>query len=343
MSAGEPERQAPQLRRNAPIPAPKVGDGVILAGVSEDGKYRLDLLNLKGEAVATVPLPANPSYHATLSRDGKRVAVWQVDPPRLGARPGQPGGPGSVQGTMRVFDVTNPDKPLATVGDHRSGGIVFAPDGNSVYFNTAPEPTANPVEQVTVYRFDLKTQKKEEVKVPAGHTLVDISPDGKTLLTNDYAKKNEAYNSTPYLVPLDTLKATPLSTACVRALRFSPDGTRVTGLKTPDPKLVWNRELIVLNVKDGKEAVVKLEKTHILWDTAWSPDGKKLLVNRLVLTGEAPPPQPVAPPPVAPGGGAVVQSPPTKPELTLCNPDGTEPKVLLDLKDNANIFGVAWR
>ena len=63
-----------------------------------------------------------------------------------------------------------------------------------------------------------------------------------------------------------------------------------------------------------------------------------------MLTGEVPPPQPL-PPPVAPGAGGVpMAEPANKPELTIRNLDGSDPKPLLaDLKGNFNFFGLDWR
>ncbi len=348
-TASEPRPPVPTVRRNAPIPVPKATEERILVGVNEEGKQRLEVLTPKGVKVATIDLPPHPMYHPALSRDGKRVAVWSWDAFRSdGVNPVPPGGKISHKGTLLVYDIDKPDKPLATLGDFRSGGIVFAPDGQSLYVNESPEPGPGKLEPVTVSRFDLKTLKKEKVAVPAMHSVADISADGKTLLTNHFSSDKGNLQVIPHRVPLDTLKAEPLSKSSIRAFQFSPDGSRVLAAKIPDGKNPWKQELVILNLKDGKETPVTLDgEAQTLWGAAWSRDGKKLLVNRLVATGEAVPQ--LVPQPIPPGGGAapppvMLQVRPNKPELTIRNLDGSEPKPLLaELKANSNVFGLDWK
>jgi len=345
--AGEPSKAAPQLRRNAPIPAAKAREGVILVGVQEYYVNRLELRTLKGEKVATIPLPPHPMYHAALSRDGKRAAVWSWDALRIDqANRAVPGQKIPHTGTLLVFEVEKPEKPLVKLEDVPSGGCVFAPDGNSLYVNELAEPDPAKVgRENTVYRIDLNTLKKVKIDLPADKMVMDLSPDGKTLLTNSSTPvvKGE-YHVAPYLVPLATLKPELLSKACVGCTKFSPDGKKVLGCKFLDPKDTSKQELVILDVATGKETAVKLgEDTLFIWNAAWSPDGTKLVVQRDVITGGAKPPRPAAPVPVPVGGGAIQQLPEYKPEVTVRNLDGSNPKPLLELKGQVHIFGLDWK
>jgi len=338
--ASEPLR-AVKVIRYAPIPKAVPREGVIMIGMRDgDGKNQIVLLTPKGEKVAAIPLEPHPMYHPALSRDGQRVAVWSWDACRTD-QPNRvaPGQTISHEGTLLVFDAGKPDKPLARLEKIRAVGCVFAPDGESLYLNEQPEP--DPTKEMrgnTVYRLDLRTMKKEKVDVPTGHRLMDISPDGKTLLTNDMSKVKGENHTAPYLVPLTALdKPRLLSEACVWGTRFSPDGTRVLGRKFLDPKDMSKQALVILDVKDGKESVVKLgEDTSKIWNAGWSPDGKRLVVQRDVLLPGAPPPLPV------PGGGGLMTAPARTPDVAICELDGSDPRAL-ETKGQAHIFGLDWR
>lgn len=339
--AAPPESPRERYQIKAPIPKDKDNEGVIAIGIQEDFKNRIDLFTPKGEKVATIPLDPHPMYHLALSRDGKRVAVWawselRVDKPNAGNLKLK------NTGCLLVYDVDAPDKPLLKVEDIPGGGCVFAPDGKTAYLNElAPSDPKKPIRENTISKFDLKTQKKEKLNLPPDHRVTDVSPDGKTLLTVSNAPKAPGgHYNTAYLVPLDTLKPKVIGEAEVACNRFSPDGLQAIGRKSPDPKLPWKMEVAIVEVKDGKESAVKLEEdTEIIWNTAWSPDGKRILVQRNVLLPGA---KPAAPPAPGPGGG-LQEAPPTKPEVAIRKPDGSDPKPVVEFKQGTNVFGIDWR
>ena len=327
-------------RRNAPVP--KVDkDGVILVGVQEEGKARIDLLTPKGEKVATIPLGDTAMSHPTLSRDGKRVAVWSQDL----VKPNRPirAGTDTRPGTLRVYDIDKPDKPVAEFEHSLSGRIVFAPDGQSLFaLEQLASAQPNKPTEFVIYKFDLKAKTKEKLDLPGNHQLSDISPDGKALLTTTFAPPGEKYQATPHRVPLDTLKPEPLTKTSIRAIQFSPDGKRFVGIKYLDPNNAWKQGLTVVDVKDGKDAEVKLgDDTFTIWRAAWSPDGKKLIVHRVVKLGEE---KAKGPQPIPVGGGklpdtVIIQ----QPEVAVRNLDGSDPKPLLELKLETHVFGLDWR
>lgn len=330
----------PHARRNAPVPKADK-DGVILVGVQEDNVSRIDLLTPKGEKVASFPLGDTSMSHPTLSRDGKRVAVWSRDL----VKPMQPirAGTDTRPGTLRVYDTDKPDEPVAKFEHSQSGRILFAPDGQSVFaLEQLADAQPNKPTEHAIYKFDLKAKKKEKLDLPADHQLADITPDGKALLTTVFTRPDGKMHATPHLVPLDTLKPEPLTKQSVRAIQFSPDGKRFVGIKYLDPKDGWKQGLTVVDVKDGKESPVKLEDdTFTIWHAAWAPDGKKLVVHRVVKLGEE---KAKDPPPVPVGGGKVPDTVIVQwSEVAVRNLDGSEPKRMLETKRETHIFGIDWR
>jgi RNA polymerase sigma factor (sigma-70 family) len=328
-------------RRNAPVP--KAGkEGVILVGVQEDDASRIDLLTPKGEKVATIPLGDTSMGHPTLSRDGRRVAVWSQDL----VKPMQPirAGTDVRAGTLRVYDLDTPDEPIARFEHNLSGRILFAPDGQSVYAleHSDYSQQNKPSPEFTIHRFDLKAKKKEKLNLPADHQLADITPDGKALLTTVFTRPDGKLHATPYRVPLDTLKPEPLSKSSIRAERFSPDGKRFVGFKYLDPNDGWKQGLTVVDVKDGKDSPVKLEDdTFRIINAAWSADGKKLVVHRIVKLGEE---KATGPQPIPVGGGKVPDTILVQlSEVAVRNLDGSEPKRVLETKRETHIFGIDWR
>jgi RNA polymerase sigma factor (sigma-70 family) len=329
------------VRRNAPVPKADK-EGVILVGVQEDSACRIELCTPKGEKVATIPLGDVAFDHPTLSRDGRRVAVWARDSLKLG-RPNR-AGDDTMKGTLRVYDLDQPDEPVAKFEHRLSGRILFAPDGQCLYALEQGEPAQpNKATEFVIYRFDLKSKTKEKLGLPANHQLADISPDGQALLTTTFDRTGGKLQARPYRVPLDTLKPEPLTKESVRALRFSPDGKRFVAIKYLDPNDGWKQGLTVVDVKTGQESAVKLEDdTATIWHVAWAPDGKRLVVHRYVKLGleKANGPRPI---PAGGGGPLPDMVPIQKPEVAVRNLDGSEPKVVLDTKRESHVFGVDWR
>ncbi len=328
---------SPRERYQIKAPVPKAEkEGVIAVGVTEEQKSRIDLFTPAGEKLTTIPLESHPMYYLSLSRDGKRVAAWawsEFDP-RAKVQ--------SHKGTLLVFDVGTPDTPLVKLEGVPGGGFVFAPDGKTAYLNELAEPDPKKaVRENAIFRFDLQTQKKEALKLPADQKVIDISPDGKTLLTVSNAPKVKGeFAAAGYLVPLATLEPELVTKENAAFNRFSATGTHLLGRRYTDPKNLWVPDVVVRRLKDGETAVVKLEEnTGAVMNVAWSPDGKKVLVQRDVLLPEVkqPPPPKGAPP------GALFESPRAKPEVAIRNLDGSEPKLVTELKATVHVFGIDWR
>ncbi len=63
--------------------------------------------------------------------------------------------------------------------------------------------------------------------------MQDVSPDGKTLLTQTKVWSSNQITYSTYLVPLDSLKPSLVGIAedGFDSARFSPDGTRILGTR----------------------------------------------------------------------------------------------------------------
>lgn len=122
---------------------------------------------------------------------------------------------------------------------------------------------------------DVATREIADLKVPDGHWLTDVSPDGKWFLTMKHTDvKAEAE---VYRVESSSGKASKLfdgGTVHLPYWRISPDGRRVAGMKLSNGGL----QLFVGGVKDRTLVqVTREEDSAMLY--SWSPDGRQLLYS----------------------------------------------------------------
>ena len=118
-------------------------------------------------------------------------------------------------------------KDLASM-DH----VSLLPNNQGIIFSDLDEKEANATKKgdLTPYRnwiFHFESGKKEQLKLPKGHVVADLSTDGKTLLTcTDYnADIIEDFKKRRcYLTSLDTMQPKLISDSSFYGLRFSPDG-----------------------------------------------------------------------------------------------------------------------
>jgi hypothetical protein len=197
-----------------------------------------------------------------------------------------------------VFDLgakEGPKEPLMT--DLRWPSVAWSPDGAKLYGSQVdPEKVAGPREDgkpppLVSWTYDLGAKKKTPLALPTGHGVMDISPDGKTLLTVVHDPFDPPATRT-YLVPLDTLKPRPLTGTAFKGMRFSPDGKSVLGNRSDKEggKSVLV-PLAVVSVADGSERLVPVPE-GVGWahHACWSPDGKRVAFHWLeeVTPAQAP-------------------------------------------------------
>lgn len=280
-----------RANETAAAPVPKQApDGVLLAcrfNRTEPDKV-LEALDPSGKSLDHLKLGELRNVHRMrVSPDGTRLAFTTYQPLKWG--------------DVRVMDAYEEslyvvDLPLAgppkepLLKDLSAPTFAWAADGKSLFLSRIPAGTdlrivsmkGKPIPTETV-RLDPATGKEEAVKLPDFHTVQDLSPDGKTLLTRTKVFVHAAsYYHTTYLVPLDTLKPNRIGNdeEGFASARFSPDGSRLLGVRE-----TWDKPkelgVFVADVKSGDVTAVPLPKEvhlHRVVSAAWAPDGKRAAV-----------------------------------------------------------------
>jgi RNA polymerase sigma factor (sigma-70 family) len=259
----------------APVPRPAPREGVIL--VTSFSKDRpAELYKPDGTLIARPAVgEATTPFESRLSPDAKRALVIQ-----LAIIPGENSQWNRCQ--LFLLDLEAKEGPKESLMDDlRNPSVVWSPDGAKLYGSQVDPEKKNEAREedkltpMVSWVYDLKTKKQNPLPVPTGHEIVDISPDGKQLLTRTYDHKDRYWTRT-YLVPLATLKPRSLTEKRFMGLRFSPDGKTVIGnLVGSKGGAPW--AVARVSVKDGSEQVFKLpEGVKGIYHACWSPDGKRI-------------------------------------------------------------------
>jgi len=301
-----------------------------------DGKEVANLV--AGAASQIIPgraEPFCPLWLPRLSPDGKRLAAIKLGPIPQNTGPWTPN-------HLWLFDLDSKEGPKeALMTDMRCPSVIWSLDGTKLYGSQidaekemAPRDDEKPPPLVS-WEYDLKAQKKTSLELPIGHGIVDISPDGKTLLTvveNPFSPSTDR----SYLVPLDTLKPRLLTDTAFKAMRFSPDGKRVLGNRHgKKEERPWPPPLTVVLVADGSEQRITVSN-DVAWvyHACWSPDGKRIAYH---WHEEIPKP---------PGEKVPVGVENYKwhaSRLTVADADGKNAKTILSREYNHNIQGLDWK
>lgn len=171
---------------------------------------------------------------------------------------------------------------------------MWSPDGKSIITSglvtnkTIVDGKKNPnyVSEAAIHhRIDIASKKRTELTLPAGHQIMDVSPDGKSFLTYVSHSHNAKETYKVCLVGMDGKVMDELTDggAPIVGLRFSPDGKKVVALSYND---VDNRtavrlsEVFILDVA-AKEKMVMLplnglHDDAIVQSVAWSPDSRRI-------------------------------------------------------------------
>lgn len=209
-------------------------------------------------------------------------------------------------------------KPTTIVEEAYCPTVACTPDGKAVYLSHIDEealgaaPAKGDKLPFESWRYDPATGKKTRLKLPPDHAVLDVSPDGKTLLTKT------AEFGTPkvevYLTPLDTLKPEKFGDAPLVVLytpRFSPDGKRVLWAKAPDGPLNPDAMgVFVTDVATKKEVKLNLPPGVGASHLCWSPDGKRIAVHSVETSSNQ--------------KGSDVTS-----RVTVCDVDGGNPSAIV--------------
>jgi predicted DNA-binding protein (UPF0251 family) len=271
-----------------------------------------------------------PLMGPRLSPDGKRLAAF-----RLGPIP-QMNGPWTPF-HLWVFDLDakeGPKEPLLT--DVRYPSVVWSADGTKLYGSQVdPEKAAEDIKPppLVSWVYDLGAKKKTPLALPTGHGIMDLSPDGKVLLTVVHDPFDPPSTRT-YLVPLDTLKPRPLTETAFKGMRFSPDGKSVLGNRSDKaggkPVLV---PLAVVSVADGTERQLPVPDGAVwVYHACWAPDGKRVAYH---WYEEVSPPAAQLP---------VKGNPPKRfaSRVSVADADGRNPKTIVRREDQ-EVTGLDWK
>jgi RNA polymerase sigma factor (sigma-70 family) len=140
-------------------------------------------------------------------------------------------------------------------------------------------------DQFIFQTLDVATREVAELKLPDGHWLTDISPDGKWFLTMKHTDpKAEAQVHRVERSNGEARKLFDGGTVHLPQWRISPDGSRIAGIK------LGNGRIMQLFVGDAKDRTLRqvTHEDHHAYFYGWSPDGRKLLYQ---LTRKPPKPK----------------------------------------------------
>jgi Tol biopolymer transport system component len=273
---------------------------------------------------------ACPLFAGRLSPNGKRLAATRLGPfLRVDSGPWTP-----IH--LWVFDLESKDGSAeALAGVVRSPTAAWSPDGTKLYVShvdpakDAVAPPKGELVPMVCWVYDFATKRKTPLALPSGHAVMDVSPDGKSLLTVE-VDLHISDASRSFVVPLDTLKPRLLAKDEFNARRFSPDGKWVLGNRAEkDGKI----PLVAVAVAGGAERSIPLvDGATWALSVCWSPDGKRIAYNWLE---EVPPPPGVRLPPVNPRKFHVSR-------VTVADADGRNAKTIIR-DESGKVMHLDWR
>jgi hypothetical protein len=325
-----------------PPPAkPAAAEDVLLVAKLnfKEPDHVVEVLDPAGKSRGHLDLgPLQNVQRVRVSPDGKKLAVLRFVPIS--------GNDPNARGKYSYpYDIYIVDLPLLgppkepTIKGVIDPSVAWAPDGQSLFVSSCPtdaDISQNNLQNKQVprktIRFDLATRTEKPVALPAGHAVQDVTPDGKTLLTQTKIWSSNQITFSSFLAPLDTLK--PKLAGAVDdgfdQARISPDGTRVLGTRMKFTKST-DLGLFVHDIAAGKAAKVPLADNiagSLLNGTAvWSPDGKRVAVlwEELVAAQAAGRPNPTH-----------------AKRITVVDAGGSNAKTIREFDSEENILHIEW-
>ncbi len=336
-----PKAAAPP-KKNAPVPTEKPPEGVILVSklCTDPPNEILEVLDTSGKSLGHLPVGNLDNVRAArVSPDGKRLAFSLLN---------EKGKRHQFYSTEDLFVVdlplTEPPKEPA-FGDLLDPSFAWAPDGKTLVVSSIPGDTDVSLRAVTgtvmprkTVRYDAATKKEKAIELPKGHAVQDMTPDGKTLLTQVKVWNRGGFGYSSFLVPLDTLMAKRIGDEDdgFAIARFSPVGNRIVGTRVERTKSN-ETGLFLADATTGKVDSHPLSKelTTGLFDASvtWAPDGRRLAVLWSV-------PAPGAP--GLPGGAPGPPGAASRRQITVLDSDGKNAKTIREFAPTESPRHIDW-
>ncbi len=339
-----PKAAADPRKKNAPVPKAAPPEGVILvSGLSHKEPDKLvEVLEAAGKSQGYLKLGGLRNVRQTrVSPDGKRLAFIRFVP----LQDADPKGKYAYPEDLYIVDLPLAEPPTEPV---RKGlidpSIAWAADGKSLLVSSIPKETdtaqdviKDKIIPVKTVCFDPATKTEKAFDLPEGLAVQDVSPDGKTLLARVKIKGTDNHSFSSFLVPLDTLKPERIGDEDdgFASARFSPDGTRIAGIrdKYSKSKVLG---LFTLDLAKGKIEAVPLPKgiaEDSLNSLAWAPNSKRLALLWQGATGG----------PGTPGtGGVGADGGATSHRITVLDADGGHAKMIREYVPRDWHYQVEW-
>lgn len=278
ISLGTPPFTAPVLREIGVISITYSGPDNPAVLLTPDGKV------IQSIPAGAAKAPINPGNPPTcflsggrLSPDRSRLAAFKLGPIFPDNK-----GPWTPF-HLWVFEKdskTGPDKPL--ISSIRNPTLAWSTTGSQLFVSQIdPEKEDQAIEPGSPLPFlswvyDFPTKNKTILKLPPGHAIQDVSPNGKELLTIVANGKDKQPSGT-FLVPIDTLKPRLLTKNSFKGMRISPDGKWVIGCRyLPQGDKGIRSILLMVSVMDGSlREIPNLPENFDIQDACWSPDGSR--------------------------------------------------------------------
>ena len=228
----------------------------------------------EGRAFETVKLTrlttTGSAGMAAMSSDGRYVAHVQIKDGK--------------QGLWLRQVATTSNVEVVPAAEVRYAGLGFAPDGNHIYYTTYQRGgNLGLLYQVAVLGGGARLVMEDV------DTSVTFSPDGKQLafvrgMPDDGRSAIVVANVDGSNLRQLAVRKTPLSFT-LQGAAWSPDGTSIAA--TGDDAGTLFGQVIIVNVADGSEKILKTPEWRQMTRLAWLPNGKGLLVNAQESAGES--------------------------------------------------------
>jgi hypothetical protein len=265
-------------------PIPKESEGRIVIVRTSPEPAELILLKADGTVLKKFETKVIEGHIHTVRLSPDRSQVLLIS--NFLISPGKP--PPKSRGTSgHLIDLNRSDMPAKLVFENLASvsGAAWSPDGKKLYVSDVDEAVrANPNEPIPFrgWVFNVSNGSKDQLELPTGYCIVDLSPDGKMLLMGQerFLRANEDLNKyRAAIVPLDTLKPSLISEMEFVPKRWSPDGKLVIGFRHDwsDPKKLRSIDVINNTVTKEELSVTRPENVKGLTTSyAFANNGKEL-------------------------------------------------------------------